>query len=163
MVYFHASAHAVLSIPIVFQYSSILLLYSGKPASNIPVIVPVVFQYCRPILNFSIPLTVTPSPLSFFNFFTDACFIFLIWCHFFHSRYVYQLSNSQFSSYLFLCVSFRNFYCFIPVFHSIIPVPVPSFAFLFSVSRFSVSMRHAWLFFRFLRNLEQFINSLEPT
>ena len=41
--------------------------YSSKPASNIPVIVPFVFQYCHPLLNSSILLTVSPIPFSFSN------------------------------------------------------------------------------------------------
>ena len=106
LVYFHESFHAVPSIPVVFQYSRILVLYSSNIMHHIPVcyssnrfICFPVFQYCHPLLNSSIPLTV--SPIS----------IFLFWYP--------NVLFSQFLSCLFLCFSFRNFHCFIPVFQSL--------------------------------------------
>ena len=147
LVYFHASSHALPSISVVFQYSSILVLYSGmlyfiKTVSNIPVI----FQYYRPILNFSIPLTVSTIPLFLFQL--PYWTVFPIWYHFFHSCYVHQLLNSQFSFCpfpLLLLSKFLLFHSSIIVF--IIPVTVPSFALLLSVSKFSVSMRRVLVTF----------------
>ena len=66
------------------------------------------------------------SDLSF-SFPIPQCFIFLI--------FIVPVS---------LSFSFRIFYCFIPVSQSVIPVPVPCFAFLLSVSRFSVSTWRLW-------------------
>ena len=104
--------------------------YSGKPVSNIPVIVPIAFQSSSIIFQYWIPTS--PRQFlwffsSFSNFFTDACFIFPIWCLLFHSYYVHQLSDSHFSSRLFICF-FWNFYRSIPLY--------PNFRIVFHQSAF---------------------------
>ena len=86
-IYSHESSPAVPSIPVVFQDSRVLVLYSSKPASNIPVIVPFFFQSCHLLFNSSIPLTVSLIPL------------FLL-------QYP-NVSFFQFLACLFLCFSFQ--------------------------------------------------------
>ena len=98
----------------LFQLSSsISVLYSYNNMHYILI----VFQNYLPILNSNIFLT-----------FSNSSFIFQfpIWCHLFHSCYVHQLSNSQFSSScLFLCFSFSPFLVFIIPFHCL-RISVPS-------------------------------------
>ena len=122
LVYFHESSPAVPSIPVVFQDSRVLVLYSSntmhyisvcysiKPASNIPVIVPFVFQFCHLLFNSSIPLTVSLIPLFLFQY--------------------PNVSFSQFLSCLFLCFSFQ--------YSSPYYFRTRSMLRLFSVSRFSI-------------------------
>ena len=122
LVYFHESSPAVPSIPVVFQDSRVLVLYSSntmhyipvcyssKPASNIPVIVPFVFQSCHLLFNSSIPLTVSLIPLFLFQY--------------------PNVSFSQFLSCLLLCFSFQ--YCSPYYFRT------RSMLRLLSVSRFSI-------------------------
>ena len=128
LVYLHESSPAVPSIPVVFQYSRVLVLYSSntmhsipvcyssKPASNIPVIIPFVFQSRHLLFNSSLPLTVSLIPL------------FLFHTPMFH---------------------FPNFYpaCFsaspssIPVLIISVPVPCCAFFLFLGCPSFSITMR----------------------
>ena len=109
--------------------------YSSKPASDTPVSVPVVFQYCRSILNSSIPSTVSSLVLFLFQF--------LYWRVFYFSNLVPLLTHVlctptvkfpifTLSVYILLLSKFVSL-------QSIIPVFVPSFVFLLFYSRFPFS------------------------
>ena len=117
-----------------FQYSSSLPVLSSK----------IEFQYLLDYFSnsfFIFPISsLTRFLFSQFSatYFTRVmytnCQIRFLSFNFFVSEFLYRLSSVSFPSY------------YIPVFVSIIPVPVPSFAFVLSVSWFSVSMRCVCLF-----------------
>ena len=127
--------------------SHIPVCNSSKPVFNIPVSSQVVFQYCRPILISSIPLTVSPIRLFFFQFlywrvfyFPNLLLLFLLvlWIP------AVKFPTFMLSFSLLRLSKFLLFYSSILVF--IIPVPIPSFALLLSVSKSFILMRHVWIF-----------------
>ena len=153
MIYLHESYHAVPSIPVDFQYSRILVLYSSntmhyirvcyssKPAFNIPVIVPVVFQYSNIVVHYKIPVLpwlIFPIPLFLFQL--------LYWrVFYFHNFHPACFSASPIEIFI-VSFQYTNLYYFRT--HSIIRHP----SFCFQVSRFHVACLN---FFRYLLPLPE--------